>query len=86
MHRGDTFFEFLNKEPPATAWICSSKDYLTLLPDMSTAGFRAPHEKDKVPVSEQMQASLGLQKSQHFTSQQAQPCAELRSSSSSKGT
>lgn len=86
MHKGDAFFEFLNKEPPATAWICSSKDDLILLLDMLTAGFRAPHEKDKVSVLEQMQASLGLQKSQRFTSQQAQPCAELKSSSSSKGT
>ena len=55
MRRRDTLFEFQNKEPPAIAWMCLSKDDLMvgLGNDTLTAGFRASHQKDEALISKQ---------------------------------
>lgn len=55
MQRGDTLFEFQNKEPPALAWMCLSKDDLMVVlgNDTLTAGFRASHQKEEALISKQ---------------------------------
>lgn len=55
MQRGETSFEFQNKEPPAIAWVCLSKDdFMVVLGDESlTAGFKASHQKDEALISKQ---------------------------------
>lgn len=55
MQRGDTLFEFQNKEPPALAWMCLSKDDLMVVlgNDTLTAGFRASHHKEEAHISKQ---------------------------------
>lgn len=64
-------FEFQNKEPPATAWVCLSKDdFMVVLGDETLpAGFKGSHQKDEALISNQtlgkatqMVASLTLDK------------------------